>query len=1042
MIAKIIDWCGNNRLIVLIAVAFAVIWGIWSINQVPLDAIPDISDTQVIIFAKWMRSPDVIEDQVSYPIVSSLLGAPKVKAIRAFSDYGFSYIYVIFEDGTDVYWARSRVLEYLSKVSANLPEGVKVELGPDATGVGWVYQYALVDKTGKHSLDELRSYQDWHLRYVLQSIPGVAEVSAIGGFQKQYQIEVNPNALLAYNISLKDVMEAVHGSNNQAGGRLIELSGAEYMVRGRGYIKNISDIENIAVGFNKGSGTPILIKNVANVHLGPEMRRGVADLNGEGETVGGIVTMRYGENALRVIDRVKEKLKEIEPNLPKGVKIETVYDRSELINESIGTLRDELIKLSIAVSIVCLIFLFHLPSALVVILTLPVAIIVSFIAMHYLGVTSNIMSLGGIAIAIGAMVDASIIMVENAHKKLEEWEEGGRTGSRSRAIIEAAKEVGPSLFFALLVITFGFLPIFALEAQEGRLFKPLAYTKTFAMLFSSLLAITLTPVLMTLFIKGQIPHEDKNPVSNFLRNIYDPIARWALDHKKIVIVSALAAMLLTVPIYFRIGSEFMPPLFEGSLLYMPTTFPGISVTEASKLLQVQDKLLKSFPEVERVFGKAGRADTSLDPAPYSMFETTILLKPQNKWRPGMNKETLVKELDSKMQFPGISNSWTMPIKNRIDMLSTGIRTPIGIKILGKDLTTIEALGLKIEQLLKSVKGTRSIYAERVTGGYYIDIDPRREEIARYGLKIEDVNMVIETAIGGEPVTVTIENRERYTVNIRYPRDFRDDIEALKRVLIPAPSGAQIPLAQLADIKYSIGPSMIRDENGLLAGYVYVDMADRDTGSYVREAKQILKETLDLPPGYELIWSGQYEYMQRAMEKLKIMVPLTVAIIFMLIYFNTGSLIATTIVFLAVPFSLVGAFLLLYLLGYNMSVAVWVGIIALAGLDAETGVIMLLYLNLAYEKWKKEDKLKTQNDLKEAILFGAVKRVRPKIMTVAVILAGLLPLMWSNGAGSDLMKRIAAPMVGGITTSLILELLVYPVVFAIWKGQELNTKGGD
>jgi len=1037
MISTIIEWCSRNRFIVFAATAFLIFWSVWAVQNTPLDAIPDISDTQVIIFSKWMRSPDIIEDQVSYPIVSALLGAPRVKAIRAFSDYGFSYVYVIFEDGTDVYWARSRVLEYLSKVQATLPEGVKTELGPDATGVGWVFQYALVDRSGKHSLDELRSYQDWYLRYVLQSVPGVAEVSAVGGFVRQYQVEVNPNALLSYNIPLMNVITAVRSSNDEAGGRLIELTGSEYMVRGRGYIKDISDIENIVVGHNAETGTPVLVRDIAGVHLGPDIRRGVAELNGEGETVGGIVTMRYGENALKVIDRVKEKLKEIEPNLPEGVKLETVYDRSELIKGSITTLTDELIKLSLAVSLVCLVFLFHFPSAFVVILTLPVAILMSFIAMHYLNITSNIMSLGGIAIAIGAMVDASIIMVENAHKKLEEWEENGRAGSRVQSIIEGAKEVGPSLFFALLVITFGFLPIFALEAQEGRLFKPLAYTKTFAMLFSSFLAITLTPVLMTIFIRGKVPHEDRNPVSGFLKKLYGPVAGWALGHKKTVIAAALLLMLSTVPVYLKLGSEFMPPLFEGSLLYMPTTLPGISVTEAGKLLQVQDRILKTVPEVEKVFGKAGRADTSLDPAPFSMFETTILLKPQKEWRKGLTKEDLVKELDSKMQFPGLTNAWTMPIKNRIDMLSTGIRTPIGIKILGKDLAEIERLGLRVEELLRPLKGTRSIYAERVSGGYFLDVNINRDEIARYGIKIEDVNMIIETAIGGEPVTTTIEKRERYSVNVRYPRDLRDDIDALKRVLVPAPGGAQVPLAELADIIYSIGPSMIRDENGLLAGYVYVDMEGRDTGSYVNEAKKVVGDNLKLPPGYNLVWSGQYEFMQRALDKLKIMIPLTIAIIFMLLYFNTKSLTATLIVFLAVPFSLIGAFWLLYLLGYNLSIAVWAGIIALAGLDAETGVVMLLYLNLAFEQWKKEGRMRSQADLNDAIMHGAVKRVRPKIMTVATILAGLLPLMWSSGTGSDLMKRIAAPMVGGITTSLLLELMVYPVIFALWKKSEIK-----
>lgn len=1061
MVEKIIEFCSKNKFIVFLLVGGAVLGGIWAIRNIPLDALPDLSDTQVIVYSRWDRSPDIIEDQVTYPIVTAMLGAPKVKAIRGFSDFGFSYVYIIFQDGTDIYWARSRTLEYLSKITPRLPEGVRTELGPDATGVGWVFQYALVDESGEHSLAELRSFQDWRLRYYIQSVPGVAEVATVGGFARQYQVNIDPNKLAAYKIPIDMVIDAVRKGNNDVGGRLVEFQGTEYMVRGRGYAKSIQDIEKIVVGMDE-HGTPILVKNIAKVQLGPDIRRGIADLDGRGDTVGAIVVMRYGENALKVIDRVKAKIKEIEPYLPKGVKIVTTYDRSDLIRRSIDTLKKDLTQEMIVVALVIIVFLWHLQSSAVPIFTLPIAVILSFIPMYMMKITSNIMSLGGIAIAIGAMVDASIVLVENAHKRLEKWEEEGRKEDREGILIRAAKEVGRPIFFSLLVIAISFMPVFTLEGQEGRLFKPLAFTKNFAMAFAAVLAITLAPALMQIFIRGRFKSEEKHPISRVLFKIYQPAVEFVLRRPKMIISIAAILILITIPIYFRIGSEFMPPLNEGSILYMPTTLPGISVTEAERLLQVQDKILKSFPEVESVFGKAGRAETSTDPAPFSMMETTVILKPESEWRhihrwysswaPGflrnilsliwrdrISYEELIAEMDRKMQFPGVSNAWTMPIKARIDMLTTGVRTPVGIKIFGDDLKEIEKIGTHIEMILKEVPGTRSIYAERVAGGYFVDFDLKREEIARYGLTIDDVQMVIMSAIGGENITTTVEGRERYGVNVRYSRELRDDIQKLSRVLVTTPSGAFVPLGQLADIHLSLGPAMIRDENGLLAGYVFVDMAGRDIGSYVNDAKKAVRERLELKPGYSLTWSGQYEYMQRVKERLAVVLPLTIFIIFILLYFNTHSVTKTFIVFLAVPFSLIGAVWLLFLLGYNMSIAVWVGMIALAGVDAETGVIMLLYLDLAYNEMRSKNKYPSLNDLKEAIIHGAVKRIRPKMMTVGTTFIGLLPIMWgaTSEAGSDLMKRIAAPMVGGIFTSFIMELLVYPAIYLVWKKREIR-----
>ncbi|MBA4418048.1 MAG: CusA/CzcA family heavy metal efflux RND transporter [Syntrophus sp. (in: bacteria)] len=1072
MIAKIIEYSARNKFIVFLAIFFAIAWGYWALLHTPLDALPDLSDTQVIIYTEWTgRSPDLIEDQITYPITSTLLAAPQVQAVRGFSFFGSSFIYVIFKEGTDIYWARSRVLEYLQAVRNKLPQGINPVLGPDATSVGWGFSYALVDETGKYDLAQLRSLQDWNLKLAIESVPGVSQVASIGGFVKQYQISLDPNRLLAYNIPITKVMESVRRSNLDVEGRVIEFSGIEYMVRGRGYIKTLADIEDIVVGTN-GSGTPIYLKDIARIKLGPEIRRGVAELDGKGEVAGGIVVVRFGENVLNVIDRVKTKIaQDIAPSLPKGVKVITTYDRTDLIHHAIGTIKEEIIKLSIAVSIVCIVFLFHLPSALVVILTLPIAIIMSFICMYYLKVTSNIMSLSGIAIAIGAMVDAAIIMVENAHKKLEEWESQEsasesdtqnsklKTQNRVTVIIEAAKEVGPSLFFSLLVIMVGFLPVFTLQAQAGRLFTPLAYTKTFAMLFSSFLAITLTPVLMTLFIRGKIRPEEKNPVSRFLHWLYEPIASFALKFKKTVIVAAVIVLVLTIYPFMKLGTEFMPPLYEGTLFFMPVTAPAASITVATDLLQMQDKILMKIPEVSQVFGKAGRAETATDPAPLEMFETIINLKPESQWRPGMTVEKLKDEMNDALSIPGVANSFTMPIKARTDMLATGIRTPVGIKVLGPKIEEVERIGLAIEHHVKDIPGTRSVYAERVTTGYFLDFDVKRKEAARYGLNVEDVQEVIESAVGGMNLTTTIEGRERYSVNVRYARELRGDIERLKRILVPVPSmqasqstggmgGSssapntqnakllQIPLEQLADIKVVKGPTAIKSEQGLLASYVFIDFTGRDVGGYVEEAKKKVA-SLKIPEGYRLEWSGEYEYLIKTHERLKIVIPLTILIIFVLIYINTRSVTKTAIVLLAVPFSLVGSFWLLYLLNYNMSIAVWVGIIALAGLDAETGVVMLLYLDLAYEQWKKEGKMAGLKDLKDAIMHGAVKRIRPKIMTVCVILAGLVPIMFSHGAGADVMKRIAAPMVGGVITSTILELIIYPAIYMIWKGRKLK-----
>ncbi len=1051
MIDKVIEFSAHNKFIVIFFTIAAIGGAIYCIQNIPLDAIPDLSDTQVIIYSRWDRPPDIIESQVTYPIVTAMLGAPAVKAIRGFSDFGFSYVYIIFKDGTDIYWARSRTLEYLSKILPLLPKEVQTEMGPDATSVGWVYQYALVDKTGANSLADLRTFQDWYLRYWLQSVPGVAEVASVGGFQKQYQVNVNPNALLAYNIPLTNVIDAVKQSNNDVGARLLEMSGTEYMIRVKGYVKSPQDLENTVVGTD-GTGTPVLVKNVANVVIGSDIRRGVADLDGQGDTVGGIVIMRQGENALNVIERVKGKIEEIKPSLPKGVEIVTTYDRADLINRAIDTLKHQLIEEMIIVSLVILLFLWHFPSAIIPIVTIPIAVLLSFIPMYGLKLTSNIMSISGIAISIGVLVDGAIVEVENAYKKLQLWQEGGRKGDFHVIRLEALKEVGPSVFFSLLVIAVAFFPIFTLVDQEGRLFKPLAYSKNLAMAIAAILAITLDPAIRMLFARMDYKHfkprwlsniynaitvgkyypEEKHPVSRVLFAVYEPACNFVLEHRMLTIGFAVILMIITVPVYFQLGSEFMPPLNEGTILYMPTTLPGISVTEAANLLQIQDKILMTFPEVERVFGKAGRANSSTDPAPFSMMETVVMLKSKDQWRRGLTWEQLIDEMNTRMQIPGVTNAWTMPIKARIDMLSTGVRTPVGIKIYGANLKEIEKIGIDIEQIIKSVPGTRSVYAERVSGGYFVDFVLKREQLARYGLTIQQAEEILMSAVGGENLTTAIQGTERYGISVRYARDFRDDLEKLKRVLIPTPTGAHIPLSQLADITVSLGPAMIRDENGMLAGYCFVDLSTSDIGGYVARAKQAVREKLQLPTGYSLQWSGQFENMLRVRERLKVVVPLTILIIFILLYMNTKNVVKAGIVMLAVPFSLIGAIWLLYILGYNLSIAVWVGMIALMGLDAETGVFMLLFLDLSYNEWVAKGKMKTWADLKEAIIHGAVKRIRPKMMTVMAMFMGLIPIMWAMGSGADMMKRIAAPMVGGIITSFALELLVYPPLYAIWK----------
>jgi Cu(I)/Ag(I) efflux system membrane protein CusA/SilA len=1032
MVGRIIEFSAKNRAIVFLLVFGLAIAGWYAMRQTPLDAVPDLSDTQVIIYTKWPgRSPDLVEDQITYPIVTALISAPKVTVVRGFSDFGFSYVYVLFKDGTDIYWARSRVLEYMSQLAGRLPDGVTPQLGPDATAVGWVFQYALIDESGQHDLAFLRSFQDWYLRYWLASVDGVAEIATVGGFVRQYQVNLDPTKVLAYRLSIPDIIEKIRLSNNDVGGRVVEFSGIEYVIRGRGYIKAVADVEKIAVGVN-AAGTPILLRDVASVQLGPDMRRGLADLNGQGEVVGGIVVMRFGENALTVIERIKAKLKEIEPALPRGVTVMPVYDRSDLIRESVATAKDNLVEELTVVSVLIVGFLLHLRSALVPIVSLPLAVLISFIPIWYFGFGMNIMSIGGIIVAIGDMVDASIVMVDNAHRRLEEWERAGRIGDRTKVLIDSAKEVGPSIFASLLVIAMAFMPVFTLEAQEGRLFKPLAFTKNLAIAMSAVVAITLIPALLPWLVRGRIIPEHRHPISMGLQRLYRPMLRLALRYRIAVIVGAVALTLMTVPAFLRLGSEFMPPLYEGTILYMPVTLPGISVTEATRLLQIMDRKLRGFPEVESVFGKAGRADTSTDPAPFSMMEVVVELKPKDQWRPGMTYEHLVKEMDRELQFPGVTNAWTMPIKARLDMLTTGIRTPVGIKIYGPDLKEIERIGKLLEMVLKEVPGTRSVYAERVFSGYFVDFDINRDEIARYGLTIMDVGSIIESAIGGENVTTTVEGRERYPVNVRYLRELRDDPEKLRRVLVDTPTGAQVPLAQLATLRFVPGPPMVRDEDAMLVGYVYVDMADRDVGSYVEDLKRVVREKVALPPGYTIGWSGQYEYMERVRARLGLFIPLTIAIIFILYYFTFRTVAETLMVLLGVPLSMVGGIWALSLLGYNMSIAVWVGLIALAGVGAETSAVMLAYLDGAYERRRAAGALRTLGDLVEAVEQGALERIRPVTMTSLSNILGLMPVMVATGTGADVMKRIAAPMVGGVFTAMLLTLVVIPAVYVIWR----------
>jgi len=1041
----------------------------------PLDAIPDLSDTQVIVYSTWDRSPDLVEDQVTYPIIRALLGAPKVKAIRGFSDFGVSYVYVIFDDGTDLYWARSRVMEYLSKIQGQLPQGVNTELGPDATSIGWIYQYALVDKTGHQDLSQLRSLQDWNLRYQLQSLPGVAEVASVGGYVKQVQVVVDPAKLQIDGVSILQVADAVAHANEEMGARLIEFSGTEFMVRGRGYAERPEDFAEAPIESHDKTGTILRVKDVATVAWGPEMRRGVAELDGEGETVGGIVVMRQGENAPKVIEEVKERLQEIKSGLPPGVEIVPVYDRSDLIHRAVHTVSHELLMEMLIVSLVILLFLWHIPSATIPILTLPISILLAFIPMYYMGLSANIMSLAGIAVAIGAMVDASIVVVENSHKHLEEWQSGGRKGDYKSVLIKAIQEVARPSFFSLMVIAIAFVPVFTLIGREGRLFRPLAYTKNLSMVVAAFLAVTLDPALRLTLIRlhdytfkpkwlarvtnavlvGKMHKEEDNPVSKLLFRLYQPVVDCVLTHPKRTILAALLALVATIPVYFQLGSEFMPNLDEGSLLYMPTALPGMSETEALLMLQKQDQMLKAFPEVERVFGKAGRADTPTDVAPFSMVETTVTLKPRSEWpekprwysswMPEFLKPTvrwlwpdrqttdeLVADMNEKLHFAGFPNIWTQPIINRIDMLDTGIRTAVGIKVLGPDLTVIQNLGEQIEHLLKDVPGTRSVIAERTAGGYFLDVNWDRAALAHYGLSIDDAQMTLGAAVGGENVSTVVEGQQRYPVNVRYPRELRENERELEHVLIMAPNGAMIPLGAVASITRMEGPGMIRNENGQLAGYVSVDVAGRDVGGYVEEAQKIVNQGLKMPTGYSLIWSGQFEDMVRVKERLKMVIPLTLALIWALIFINTGSAAKTAIILMAVPFSLIGAVWLLWILGYNLSVAVAVGMIALAGLDAETGIFMLLYLDLAHDKARSEGTLTTVADLKGAIVQGAVKRVRPKVMTVACAFVGLLPIMFSSGEGADVMKRIAAPMVGGLFSSFALELIVYPAVYYLWK----------
>jgi len=1039
VIARWIGWCAQNRFLVLTGTGLLVVAGILVLRGIPLDALPDISDVQVIVRTEWSgQPPSIIEDQVTYPIVTTLLAAPYVKAVRAVTMFGDSYVFAIFEDGTDVYWARSRVLEYMQQVQGRLPEGVRPTIGPDATGVGWVYQYVLVDRSGRQSLADLRSLQDWYLRYQLETVPGVAEVATIGGFVRQYQVQVDPEKLRAYNIPLSVVIDRVRASTNEVGGRLLEIGGAEYMIRGLGYVRSLSDLENVPVSTK--NGTPVLIRHLGTVGFGPDIRRGVADWQGEGETVGGIVVMRYGMNALNVINGVKQKLAAIRPSLPEGVEVLSAYDRSGLILDSIGTLWRALLEEGIVVSVVIIIFLFHLRSALIPILILPIAVIASFIPMYYLQVSSNIMSLGGLALAIGVLVDAAIVMVENGYRHVSERQlRGGAVPEpeRKRILMDAAKQVGPAIFFSLLIIVVSFLPVFLLEAQEGRMFRPLAWTKTLAVGFSSLLAVSLVPVLMLLFIRGRLIPESRHPISRLTQAIYLPVLRLCLRFRKTTLVLNLVFLLATLPLALGIGSQFMPPLYEGSALYMPTSLPGISVAQASQLLQQQDRIIRAFPEVLTVLGAVGRSDSATDNAPLDMYDTTIMLKPREQWRPGLTYERLIQEMDSKLQFPGLTNTWTMPVQNRLDMTMTGIKTPVGIKVQGPTLDGIQQLGAQIQTVLSALPQVRSVFAERVSQGFYLDIEVNRAEAARYGLTIADVQQAVTSGIGGETIAENIEGRERYPISVRYSRDFRDRVEDLRRVLLATPAGAQIPIGDVAAISFSRGPAMIRDEDGALTGYVYLDLSDNDYGGFVERADQELRQRLSLPAGYTYRWSGQHEFQVRARERLQLILPMVFFAIFLLLYMVFHSVAEAAVLIFPTLYALTGGLILQWLLGYNFSVAVWVGYIALFGIAVETGVVMVVYLHEALDRRLASGAVLRHQEIEEAVIEGAVHRLRPKLMTVSVVLAGLVPIMWSTGVGADVMKPIAAPIVGGMITSTIHVLLLVPVFFALMKERALR-----
>jgi Cu(I)/Ag(I) efflux system membrane protein CusA/SilA len=1079
VIDRIIDYSVRHKWAVILAVAAASILGWWSITHSRLDAIPDLGDTQVIIFSRWDRSPDLVEQQVTYPIVTSMLGAPHVKAVRGVSDFGYSYVYVIFDDNTDQYWARSRTLEYLSSVLGKLPEGAQTELGPDANSLGWVYQYALIDTAGQHSLSDLRSYEDWYLRYHLRSVPGVADVAPIGGFTRQYQVNVDPNRLRDLGITISQVTDAVRDGNTESSARMLDFGGTEYMVRGRGYASSIEDFGNIAVATSQ-NGSPVRVRDIGQVVEGPDLRRGVADLNGTGDVVSGIVIMRSGENALDVAERVKTRISEIQASLPAGVKVVPIYDRSELIHRTIDSTRETIIEVVVTVVLIVLVFLWHFPSASIPLLTMPAAVLISFIPLRMMGISVNIMSLAGVAIAFGELIDASIVVAEQTHKKLERWEREGRPGPHRDVVLSAIKEVAGPTFFALLVIAISFLPVLTLEGQEGRMFKPLVYTKTLAMIAAAIMALTLDPALRLLLTRakrfdfkpewlnrlantimvGKITPEERNPISRGLMFLYEPAVAWTLRHKRIVFATAAALILITIPAFLSLGSEFMPPMDEGAILYMPTSLPGISIAQAQRVLQSSDLVLKQFPEVDQVLGKAGRAETATDPAPLSMLETLITLKPRDQWRhvptwysswaPGWAQaifrhitpdtiatEELISQMDSALKIPGLTNAWTMPIKGRIDMLNSGIRTPVGLKIFGDDPKRIDEIGQQIAAILPSVSGTRGVFAERTNQGYFLDFVWRRDELARYGISMKQAEDVLSTAIGGENVTTVYQGSARYPVNVRYMRDFRSSRDALAHVLIQSAAGRQVPISELADIQSVTGPAMIRDENGMLAGYVYLDIAGRDVGKYVADANRALQQHLHLPAGYTFAWGGQSESMARANRRLQIVVPITLAIVILLIYLNTRSFTKSTIILLAVPFSAIGAIWSLYLLHYNISVAVWVGLIALLSIDAETGVFMLLYLDLAFEEAVSRGEMRSLADLRKAIMYGAAKRLRPKFMTFATTCIGLFPVMWSIGTGADVMKRIAAPMVGGIFSSFALELLVYPAIYEVWRSRKID-----